>query len=1188
MDAPDVGEKIKDRYRLDTVLGQGGMGIVYQAHDEVLKRDVAIKVLSNIGLGTEGRAHLLREAQAVARLNHQNIVSVFDAGEENKMAFVVMELLKGESLFEQKPETLREIIRVARQVCQALDHAHSQGVVHRDLKPENIIRLANGVVKLTDFGLAQSVASRMSIARGNIVGTVFYISPEAALGQAVDGRADLYALGVMLYEWLTGRLPYTGDDPLAVISQHLYSPIIPPRTLCSDIPLALDDIVVLLLAKRPQDRPVSAAAVDQLLSLLVLSDQSPQSVLEPANSLGQIIRGRMVGRERELADVLAVWKRVTSGDGQVLLVSGEPGIGKTRLVRELLAHAAVVGGKVFYGECYAEGGKPYSPFAQILVDELNKPTQPGLELPEAILADLITISPELHTVYPDILQNHVGDPLTEQQRLIESMVSWMVDLAGRSPLVLFVDDAHWADSGSLLAIRQLARRARRLRLMIVLTYREVELVENSPLQALLYDLTRERLATRLKLTRLDRDQTKEMLEEMLTPSARVDEKLVDAIYQETEGNPFFIEEVCRALVEEGKLCCDDAFWQVTDLNDIGIPQSIRLTIQSRLSHLPETAQSILKLAAVIGREFDFETLQQASDLDEDALINVIEVAERAQIINEMPRSKTGATTFIFAHALIPSSLRESIIGLRRQRLHRKAALAIETLHPDDFESLAYHFEQAGEGERAIAYYSRATERALSIFANQEAEKYSRSALELTEASAERAPLLAFLGEALFRQGQYLRAAEAWNEAISLYQAGKNDDQTARLFARVARAIWYAGDAAGGLAICQKGLAAVPGSLETPGMAALLHETARAYRFMDQPENALPLCQQALALAKKLGLAEIQAETLATIGILPNQSYEDAYQALSRSIEIAESSHLPISAARAHLNLGGHLQTIGDLSTAYQHIKRAGDLAHQMRIYTWEQDYLLSAIDLAITMADFQTAEENIRAVRQLQGQLPNPASAIVAAQLMEAQIAWKRGDLSKAIEMLRSNRSDAIKSGDKDLPFYVYGGLAEALIEAGDLEGAEESLSELQTLEPHKAKDNLMFLAAMCLIRIKQSRLDEAKKVLEEVQALLGKKHHGIELAKSSWLEAELNNAERNWQEAWSKFAQAVELSKKVGYLWLEGFVLWKWAEDFEKSQTGDASSVRHLYDEARKAFERAKAPGYVAKVDQALKAIGA
>src|SRR5512133_1329007 len=258
---------INERYFLKSERGRGGMGVVYRAQDTLLERDVAVKVMMTNALGSQGRARLLREAQAAARLNHPNIINIFDAGATDGLSYIVMELLDGESLFESKPQSLEEILHILRQVCDALEHAHSHGIIHRDLKPENVIVTSRGIAKLTDFGLSRSLTSRIS-QEGSIVGTVYYLAPEQALRQDVDSRADLYALGVMMYELVAGRLPFTADDPLGVISQHLNAPPVPPSTHNANIPPALDALILRLLSKRPEDRPATAGEVSAALDRL--------------------------------------------------------------------------------------------------------------------------------------------------------------------------------------------------------------------------------------------------------------------------------------------------------------------------------------------------------------------------------------------------------------------------------------------------------------------------------------------------------------------------------------------------------------------------------------------------------------------------------------------------------------------------------------------------------------------------------------------------------------------------------------------------------------------------------------------------------------------------------------------------------------------------------------------------------
>jgi len=436
--------KLLDRYQLGELLGRGGMGTVYKGKDDVLQRSVAVKLLSAPGLGTEGRARMLREARSVASLNHPNIVAVYDAGEAKmegagSTPFVVMELVIGRNLAEAPPRDLDQIAEIASQLCKALDHAHSHQIIHRDLKPENVLLTDQGVAKLVDFGLARSVTSRLTV-EGTITGTLAYMPPELALGQDFDGRADLYSLGVMLYELTTGQLPFESDSPVAMITQHLHAPVVPPRAHNPELPIVLDNLIVNLLAKDPKDRPASAAEV---LAVLDSLDSEAESAAPPRELtlLDRIVRGRMVGRESELAEVKSIWSRAAAGQGQTLLISGEPGIGKSSLTRELITQVEVTGGSAFVGESYADGGAPYDPFAQIVrqalqaesSDDTGQDPRHKLAFPDFVLADLLVLAPELRLYYQDVPPNPAMNPELEQRRLFENLVIFAEAMSERDP-----------------------------------------------------------------------------------------------------------------------------------------------------------------------------------------------------------------------------------------------------------------------------------------------------------------------------------------------------------------------------------------------------------------------------------------------------------------------------------------------------------------------------------------------------------------------------------------------------------------------------------------------------------------------------------------------------------------------------------------------------------------------------------
>jgi len=779
------------RYRLDAELGRGGLGVVYRAHDTLLQRDVAVKLLSDAALTEDGRARLLREAQAVARLHHPNIVTVYDVGRDEAAsgggAYIVMELVEGETLGDCSDRPIAHILSGARQVCAALDHAHSHGIIHRDLKPENIAITPDGVVKLMDFGLASASDALRLTTEGALVGTMAYLAPELIQGHPASPQSDLYALGVILYECITGRPLFSGDNVMQVLSQHLYATVVPPSSHNPAIPPAFESLILRLLSKRPEERPQSAAAVSQALDEIAAH---PTAAVRPGDELSlldRLVRGRLVGREAEMAEAQALWQQVLAGaeGSRVLLVSGEPGVGKTRLARELSALARVSGATALAGECHAEGSGPYAPLGEIIQSALGLASPPAPPPERAILADLLTLTPALRWRYPDVPPNPPLEARAEQQRLYESLAQFCLALA---PLLLVVEDVHWADAGALAVLRHLARRARSLRapLLIVLTYREVELDEARALNDMLHDLTRERLSTRIKLTRLSREATGELLAAIF--AEEVPAEFLDGIYRETEGNPFYVEEVCKALVEgdaqpgQGRLCRAQGRWCWPSMEEIEIPQSIRMAIQARVSKLPPAVRDVLRLAAVYGRDFDFAALQQLSDLDEDALIEALEMAERAQLIGEVRGGSAagGPVSFAFVHALIPAALHEGLGGLRRQRLHRRAAEALERLYPervaqrDLAPQLARHYAEAGQWDRAAEHWLGAGERARELYAYPEAIGYLQQALALLKERAaddlDRAARVCIkLGMLYHTTFDYPRSRQAFQEAFALWQ-----------------------------------------------------------------------------------------------------------------------------------------------------------------------------------------------------------------------------------------------------------------------------------------------------------------------------------------------------------------------------------------------------------------------------------
>jgi predicted Ser/Thr protein kinase len=495
---------LNQRYRLDAEIGRGGMGVVYRAHDMLLDRTVAVKVLTRRGLGSQGRARLLREAQAAAKLNHPNIVTVYDAGETDGLPFIVMEYIPGASLHDQPPAEIERIVSVAQQLCAALGHAHEHGIIHRDLKPENVILEADGTVKLMDFGLARSREASRLTQEDALVGTTFYLAPEQALGAELDGRADLYALGVLSYELLAGRLPFTGDDPLAVISQHLHAPVVPPSTFRTDLPAALEAIVLKLLAKDPAGRFASAGEVALALDGAMAGPQESASFSQSPPTaavavLQQLAAGRLVGRQAELGRLRELWSLAQAGHGHLALISGEPGVGKTRLASELMVVARLNGALILHGNCYEyEATTPYLPIIEAVRTWVHD--QAPAELRDYLnttAPEILKLAPEIEAKLGSIAPNAPLSPDEERLRLYDGVARLFQKLAAGRGMLLFVDDLHWADRGTLHLLHYLLRQLRDDPVLVLAAYREVELGRAQPLAAALVEWNRERLAARI-------------------------------------------------------------------------------------------------------------------------------------------------------------------------------------------------------------------------------------------------------------------------------------------------------------------------------------------------------------------------------------------------------------------------------------------------------------------------------------------------------------------------------------------------------------------------------------------------------------------------------------------------------------------------------------------------------------------
>ena len=719
------------RYAVRRFLGEGGRKRVYLAHDERLARDVAVAIIKTDGLDQQGLARVQREAQAMAKLgDHPHVVTIYDVGDDSGQPYIVSQFMSGGAVDGlELPLPVERTLEIAKGVCRGLVHAHAHGIIHRDLKPGNVWLSADGTAQIGDFGLAVAFEQSRLTMQGMLVGTVAYMPPEQALGGEVTPKADLYSLGCMLYELITGRPPFVSDNPTAVISQHINTPPVAPSWLSDSCPESLEEVVLRLLAKDPAERPASAAEV---LAALEQVDPTEKSASHSdSNILDRLALGVFVGREHELERLRKAFDNAVSGHGGLVMLVGEPGIGKTRTTQELETYARMRGATVLWGRTHeSAGAPPYFPwlqagnqYATAHADDLEALIGP--HMPPGAGAELSRIFPWFRQAQNFVEPAAEPDPEVAQFRLFDAYTSYLKAIASQGPLVVAIDDLHWADKPTLQLLRHIARELSRTRILIVGNYRDTDINRQSALSETLASLNRESGFDRIVLRGLSKEEVGAYIKARANVEPR--REVLDRIFEETEGNAFFLSEVVNLMTQEGTLSRES-------VSDIRIPDGVREALGRRLDRLSDEANTLLQTAAVAGREFTYDTLQLLHAGDDDALVKRIEEGLHARVIEEMDQPGR----YRFTHALMQETLLGELSTTRRVRLHGQVGEALERrwgARVDEHASrLALHFSESAtvtptHAAKAFQYLKLAGEQAEQSHGFAAAARYYALALD---------------------------------------------------------------------------------------------------------------------------------------------------------------------------------------------------------------------------------------------------------------------------------------------------------------------------------------------------------------------------------------------------------------------------------------------------------------------------
>jgi eukaryotic-like serine/threonine-protein kinase len=837
-----AGTKLADRFELRRRIGAGSMGEVFEAYDRGAGEVIALKTLARVDAETVTR--FKREFRALQSTEHPNLVSLRELVNDGERWFFTMELVNGRHFLEHVGRDAAALRAALHQLVLGLQALHSAGLIHRDLKPSNVMVTTEGRVVLLDFGLITPVDQLQQSIDSHPVGTIDYMSPEQADGRPLTEASDWYALGVILYEALTGRVPHGGHALQVLIDKQQVEPV-PPEQLAPNAPADLAALCRELLRIEPADRP-NAATIERRLGMR--SAPRGTASIPP-------MRRAFVGRRSEL-DAL-IESLVASRSGALIhLIVGESGIGKSELVTQMVASAHEHEPQllVLRGRCFERESVPYQALDAV-ADELVQHL--ATLAPDAIAAVLPPRPDLLLPLFPvfqrieaiasaSVHRDEELAPHERRRRSFDELRTLLVALTKARPMLIAIDDLHWADADSFLLLAELLRGSSAPRLLVVATARD------APDPHRLDGVT----VRQTQLGPLSEEESRALADRLLPSALSPDDAA--RIARAAGGHPMFLAEMIRHVGSASGTATatlEDALWTRIDL-------------------LQPDARLLLEMISIAGATISAEVLAAACRITPAEVRRAAAALRVATLARETLRN--GRVMLEPYHDRIRESVAARLDAATRADLHARLATALEASEPRDPQLLLRHFRLAGRLERAVPYAEEAARRSLDAHAFDQSAAMWRIALDLVPRSRdERRPLLLQLGAALVAAGRCAEAADVYIEATE----GADDRTRLECQSRAAEQLLISGRLAPGLEVLERLLAQIGvESPRTPRRALLSMLRHRVYlrlrglRFRERQRHeiseadllhldVLRIAAQGLAMVDPIRGADFQARHL---------------------------------------------------------------------------------------------------------------------------------------------------------------------------------------------------------------------------------------------------------------------------------------------------------------------------------------
>jgi class 3 adenylate cyclase/tetratricopeptide (TPR) repeat protein len=886
-----------------------------------------------------------------------------------------------------------------------------------------------------------------------------------------------------------------------------------------------------------------------------------------------------VGRVAERERLTALWGQACEGSLRVALIGGEAGVGKTRLSTHLALDVHGEGGTVLFGRCDEDLGVPYQPWTQALGHLVREAPAPMLDgHVERYGGDLARLVPGLGDRLSELPAPRQSDPETERYLLYAAVAGLLEGASADEPVVLILDDLHWADGPTLSLLRHVVTAGPAMRALVVGTYRDSDLSREHPLTALLADLHREQGVERMKLTGLDGEDVLALMEAAAGHELDEDGRaLAREIARETAGNPFFAGEVLRHLTESGALVQEEGGrWRLTgSLAELGLPQSVREVVGRRVARLGSDARTALSAAAVIGREFDLDLLLAVVEFPEDRLLDLLDEAVAASLLQE---SSERAGRFAFAHGLVEHTLYEDLGRARRARMHKRVAVALEELcggEPGErLGELAGHWAAAvvsADSAKAIYYARLAAERALDQLAPDEAERWYRQTLELHDQApggdrSERCDLLIGLGEAQ-RQAGNPEFRQTLLDAAALAQELDDVDRLARAVLANTRGLTSRLGAVDNERVQTQEATALALPDDDPRRAQVLALLASELHYAGEPNRCRQLAAEAIELARAAGDEAALAHTLAYVNwaITAPDTLAQRRLLVGELFDLTQRLNDPrLSHFAAVWRFGTGLES-GDRPQIQSSLLTLRALAASMPQLTTSWGVLVDEATWSLVEGDIE-ASEQLAIKAATAGAAAGEPDAAMAFGVQLFTLRYFQGRFGELVDQVMQSASE-----EEGLPAYR-AGVALALIETGREDEARElALTEdLQSIPLDQAWSTAMIVWAMvcsCLCIVE--RAGELYELLAPFSDQLAATPPSV-YGSIAWALGTLASTLERYEQAEDHFAAAAEIEQRLGAPLLLARTRASWAGALiARGRPEDRDRAQHMLEQAEEAAGR-------------------